>query len=32
LLWYVVEQSISFDYHRYGNLGPRSTEKRAETL
>ena len=32
LLWYVMEQSISFDYHRYGNLGPRSSEKRAETL
>jgi RHH-type proline utilization regulon transcriptional repressor/proline dehydrogenase/delta 1-pyrroline-5-carboxylate dehydrogenase len=32
LLWYVIEQSISFDYHRYGNLGPRSTEKRADTL
>lgn len=32
LLWYVVEQSISFDYHRYGNLGPRSTQKRADTL
>ena len=29
LLWYVIEQSISFDYHRYGNLGPRSTEKRS---
>lgn len=32
LLWYVMEQSISFDYHRYGNLGPRSNEKRADTL
>ena len=32
LLWYVMEQSISFDYHRYGNLGPRSGEKRADTL
>ncbi len=32
LLWYVIEQSISFDYHRYGNLGPRSGEKRAEPL
>ncbi len=29
LLWYVIEQSISFDYHRYGNLGPRSTETRS---
>jgi RHH-type proline utilization regulon transcriptional repressor/proline dehydrogenase/delta 1-pyrroline-5-carboxylate dehydrogenase len=32
LLWYVAEQSISYDYHRYGNLGPRSTEPRSETL
>jgi RHH-type proline utilization regulon transcriptional repressor/proline dehydrogenase/delta 1-pyrroline-5-carboxylate dehydrogenase len=32
LLWYVVEQSISFDYHRYGNLGPRAEEKRAAIL
>ena len=32
LLWYVMEQSISYDYHRYGNLGPRSIEKRADTL
>lgn len=23
LLWYVQEQSVSFDYHRYGNLGGR---------
>ncbi len=29
LLWYVREQSISHVYHRYGNLGPRSSEKRA---
>ncbi|MFN9714801.1 MAG: bifunctional proline dehydrogenase/L-glutamate gamma-semialdehyde dehydrogenase [Planctomycetota bacterium] len=28
LLWYVIEQSTSFDYHRYGNLGPRSDEHR----
>ncbi len=28
LLWYVQEQSVSFDYHRYGNLGARSYEKR----
>lgn len=28
LLWYLREQSISHDYHRYGNLGPRSEEKR----
>ncbi|RBP39094.1 L-proline dehydrogenase [Roseimicrobium gellanilyticum] len=30
LLWYVQEQSLSFDYHRYGNLGMRSGEARAE--
>ncbi len=29
LLWYVQEQSVSFDYHRYGNLGLRSGEGRA---
>lgn len=29
LLWYVIEQSISFDYHRYGNLGPRGDEPRS---
>jgi len=28
LLWYLREQSISFDYHRYGNLGARSNEAR----
>ena len=28
LFWYVIEQSISFDYHRYGNLGPRAEEPR----
>jgi RHH-type proline utilization regulon transcriptional repressor/proline dehydrogenase/delta 1-pyrroline-5-carboxylate dehydrogenase len=28
LLWYVREQSISYDYHRYGNLGTRATEVR----
>lgn len=28
LLWYVYEQSISFDYHRYGNLGNRAEETR----
>jgi RHH-type transcriptional regulator, proline utilization regulon repressor / proline dehydrogenase / delta 1-pyrroline-5-carboxylate dehydrogenase len=28
LLWYLTEQSISHDYHRYGNLGARSTEPR----
>ncbi len=30
LLWYVREQSISTDYHRYGNLGTRAAEIRAE--
>lgn len=29
LLWYLREQSISRDYHRYGNLGERSGEVRA---
>jgi RHH-type proline utilization regulon transcriptional repressor/proline dehydrogenase/delta 1-pyrroline-5-carboxylate dehydrogenase len=28
LLWYVQEQSISIDYHRYGNLGARADESR----
>jgi RHH-type transcriptional regulator, proline utilization regulon repressor / proline dehydrogenase / delta 1-pyrroline-5-carboxylate dehydrogenase len=28
LLWYVTEQSISDDYHRYGNLGMRADEPR----
>jgi RHH-type proline utilization regulon transcriptional repressor/proline dehydrogenase/delta 1-pyrroline-5-carboxylate dehydrogenase len=32
LLWYLREQSISDDYHRYGNLGARSEERRAEPL
>lgn len=30
LLWYLREQSISFDYHRYGNLGARAAEPRHE--
>ena len=30
LLWYVREQSLCVDYHRYGNLGFRATEDRAE--
>jgi RHH-type proline utilization regulon transcriptional repressor/proline dehydrogenase/delta 1-pyrroline-5-carboxylate dehydrogenase len=30
LLWYVREQSISLDYHRYGNLGARADERRAQ--
>ncbi|HKX62713.1 MAG TPA: bifunctional proline dehydrogenase/L-glutamate gamma-semialdehyde dehydrogenase [Verrucomicrobiae bacterium] len=28
LLWYLREQSISHDYHRYGNLGARGEENR----
>jgi RHH-type proline utilization regulon transcriptional repressor/proline dehydrogenase/delta 1-pyrroline-5-carboxylate dehydrogenase len=28
LLWYLREQSISHDYHRYGNLGRRAAEPR----
>ncbi len=32
MLWYLREQSISTDYHRYGNLGLRADEKRAEVL
>ena len=28
LLWYLREQSISYDYHRYGNLGTRAMEPR----
>jgi len=28
LLWYVCEQSLSVDYHRYGNLGSRAGEER----
>jgi RHH-type transcriptional regulator, proline utilization regulon repressor / proline dehydrogenase / delta 1-pyrroline-5-carboxylate dehydrogenase len=30
MLWYLREQSISTDYHRYGNLGNRAQEKRAD--
>lgn len=30
LLWYLREQSISHDYHRYGNLGSRAGEARRE--
>ena len=29
LLWYVEEQSVCIDYHRYGNLGDRADEPRA---
>lgn len=32
LLWYLQEQSVSFDYHRYGNLGLRAAEVRAPVL
>ena len=32
MLWYLHEQSISTDYHRYGNLGLRVNEPRAEVL
>lgn len=32
MLWYLREQSVSVDYHRYGNLGLRADEKRAEVL
>lgn len=30
LLWYLKEQSLSHVYHRYGNLGRRADEPRAE--
>jgi RHH-type proline utilization regulon transcriptional repressor/proline dehydrogenase/delta 1-pyrroline-5-carboxylate dehydrogenase len=30
LLWYLYEQSVCDDYHRYGNLGARTDEKRTE--
>jgi len=30
LLWYLREQSICLDYHRYGNLGARAGEARRE--
>jgi RHH-type proline utilization regulon transcriptional repressor/proline dehydrogenase/delta 1-pyrroline-5-carboxylate dehydrogenase len=32
LLWYLREQSLSHSYHRYGNLGARAGERRAEPL
>jgi len=32
LLWYLREQSVSDDYHRYGNLAGRSNEKRRAVL
>jgi RHH-type proline utilization regulon transcriptional repressor/proline dehydrogenase/delta 1-pyrroline-5-carboxylate dehydrogenase len=31
-LWYLSEQSLSKDYHRYGNLGRRATELRRPVL
>ena len=30
--WYVQEQSISSDYHRYGNLGLRAQEVRGGAM
>jgi RHH-type proline utilization regulon transcriptional repressor/proline dehydrogenase/delta 1-pyrroline-5-carboxylate dehydrogenase len=30
LLWYLREQSVCYDYHRYGNLGSRAGESRKE--
>jgi RHH-type proline utilization regulon transcriptional repressor/proline dehydrogenase/delta 1-pyrroline-5-carboxylate dehydrogenase len=30
LMWYVCEQSVCDDYHRYGNLGARTDEPRTE--
>lgn len=32
LMWYVVEQSICNNYHRYGNLGTRMNEVRLEPI
>lgn len=32
LLWYVREQSVCVDYHRYGNLGFRAGEDRRQVL
>ena len=32
LLWYLQEQSVSIDYHRYGNLGVRVNEPRSPVL
>jgi len=31
-LWYLHEQSISIDYHRYGNLGIRASDSRVSVL
>jgi len=32
LLWYLREQSVCCDYHRYGNLGARADEARKQPL
>ena len=32
LLWYLREQSVCYDYHRYGNLGARADETRRSPL
>jgi len=32
LLWYLQEQSLSIDYHRYGNLGTRVNEARSPVV
>ncbi len=32
LLWYLREQSLCVDYHRYGNLGARADEPRSDSL
>ena len=32
LLWYLREQSVSDNYHRYGNLGVRGDEQRGKVL
>ena len=32
LLWCFEEQSACVDYHRYGNLGERTKERRAEPV
>jgi hypothetical protein len=31
LLWYLREQSVSIEYHRYGNLGSRSGNSQPDT-
>jgi RHH-type transcriptional regulator, proline utilization regulon repressor / proline dehydrogenase / delta 1-pyrroline-5-carboxylate dehydrogenase len=31
-LWYLTEQSLSVDYHRYGNLGRRAGEHRRDVM